>query len=204
MLITLSGLDGAGKSTLTRWLQTTLEARRRPAVVLHMHEDVGVYAMIRAVRDRLLGRTDGGRKAFGQARYAIVWNKTLRRLIYPLDLLVFLAYRFVVERIQRRVLIMDRYFYDTLVDVWDLRRVGWCRLLARLTPVPDVAVLLDVSPERAFARKAERSVDYLRTRGQAYHAVFQRMPSSLVVPNQDLSAAKAAIERAVTAAMPST
>lgn len=201
MLITLSGLDGAGKSTLTRWLKTTLESRRRPALVLHMHEDIGVYAALRALRNRVFGNGRRNHQAVGGARYAVVWNKTLRRLIYPVDLVVFLAYRLVVELVQRRVLIMDRYFYDTLVDVWDARRTGWCRLLARLTPAPDVAVLLDVPPEQAFARKAERSVEYLRAREQAYRAVFRRMPASLVVTDPDLNAAKAAIERAVAAAM---
>ena len=118
MLITLSGLDGAGKSTLTRWLKATLDARRHPAVVLHMHDDVGVYATLRALRDRLMGgAARRGRKPFSAARQALVWNRTLRRLIYPLDLVVFLAFRLVVEILQRRVLIMDRYFYDTLVDV---------------------------------------------------------------------------------------
>lgn len=202
MLITLSGLDGAGKSTLTRWLKAALEERRCPALVLHMHHDVGVYAILRALRDRIFGVPTARRAtSIGAARQAIVWNKTLRRLIYPVDLVVFLAYRLFIERVQRRVLIMDRYFYDTLVDVWDVRRMAWCRFLARLTPRPDVAVLLDVSPERAFARKAERSVDYLRARERAYHAVFSPMTTPLVLRGDDLNAAKAAIARAVAAAM---
>lgn len=207
MLITLSGLDGAGKSTITRWLKTTLEARRRPAVVLHMHDDVGVYAVCRSLRDRLLGarrpRNDGPPAAgLGRARYALLWNKTLRQLIYPLDLVVFLGYRFYVERVRRRVLIMDRYFYDTLVDVWSGRRSAWFRLLTRLTPTPDVAVLLNVPPERAFDRKGERSLAYLQERWQAYRIVFPTHGASLIVSNHDLSAAQAAIERAVTACLP--
>src|SRR2546427_2138656 len=44
--------------------------------------------------------------------HAVVWSKIIRRLIYPVDVLVFLCYRAYIEGIQRRILIMDRYFYD--------------------------------------------------------------------------------------------
>ena len=55
MLITLSGLDGAGKSTLIASLRTALEERQRPVAVLHLDDEVGVYAYARMVRDRLKG-----------------------------------------------------------------------------------------------------------------------------------------------------
>src|SRR3989440_5359196 len=55
MLITFSGLDGAGKSTLVRWLQQTLERQNRRVGVFHMNDHVGVYAYLRRLRDRLGG-----------------------------------------------------------------------------------------------------------------------------------------------------
>ena len=35
---------------------------------------------------------------------------------------MFLGYRFYVEKMNQQVLIMDRYFYDTLVDITGARR----------------------------------------------------------------------------------
>src|SRR5881628_1067615 len=153
MLITLSGLDGAGKSTLIASLRTALEERQRPVAVLHLDDDVGVYAYARMVRDRLKGpmkpagapsngdrtpanpgATSPGRIILRRAWDAIVWSKVLRRLIYPVDLLLFLCYRAYIEGIRKRVLIMDRYFYDTLVDVADGRGWGWIRFLKLITP----------------------------------------------------------------------
>src|SRR2546430_311631 len=55
MLITFSGLDGAGKSTLVRWLQQTLERQNRRVVVFHMNDHVGVYAYLRRLRNQLGG-----------------------------------------------------------------------------------------------------------------------------------------------------
>ena len=73
-----------------------------------------------------------------RVRNAVVWNKPLRRFIHPADLLVFLCYRLYLEKVEQRVLIADRYFYDTLVDVSDGRRWFWIRLLKWLTPTPHV------------------------------------------------------------------
>jgi hypothetical protein len=202
MLITFSGLDGAGKSTLIRSLKMALEARNTAVVVCHMNHDIGVYAAGQAIRDRLFrsrratrvvpaggaqrnGETRELRSTWQRLRYFILWNKPGRRLLYPLDLLIFALFRLYVERLRRSVLIMDRYFYDTLVDVAGPHSWGWVRLLARITPTPNVAVLLDTSPEVAYARKGEHSVGYLARRAVAYKRVFGWVPSALVIGNSD-------------------
>jgi thymidylate kinase len=208
MLITFSGLDGAGKSTVIDILRTALEARQTPVVVRHMNHDIGMYAAAQALRDRILGRTpsrghslsrgaDRDHRPAAEARtpigdtwwlrlrYAILWNKPCRRLIYLVDLLIFLAFRFYVERLSQSVLIMDRYFYDTLVDVAGPHSWAWARLLERLTPTPSLAVFLDTRPEVAFARKGEHSIDYLAQRSSAYQRVFGWVRSAVVIDNTD-------------------
>ena len=47
MLVTLSGLDGAGKSTLAEALKARLEKDGTPAVIFHMNKQVGLYAYVR-------------------------------------------------------------------------------------------------------------------------------------------------------------
>ena len=225
MLITFSGLDGAGKSTLIKWLQTSLEREGRSVAVLHMNDDVGVYAYARWARNallRLLGREapaplphgsdpldparSGNRsrlkRAIRRIRYAVLWSETLRRCIYPIDLLIFTLYRLACEKLTKRVFIMDRYFYDTLVDLSESGPSPWNRLLAAFTGTPDIPVLLDVPPERAFGRKGEYTVEYLRRRWTAYQTVLGWVPSAVTIPNVDLEQAKAALWRAVVARMP--
>jgi len=202
MLITFSGLDGAGKSTLVGWLQQTLERQHRRVVVFHMNDHVGVYAYLRQLRNQLGGTPPraggpGAATPLRRMRDALLWGKLLRRVIYPIDLLLFLAYRLYHEVIRRRVVIMDRYFYDTLVDVADGRHWGVLRLLQRLTPTPDVAVLLDVGPEESYARKRDYPVEYLRSRWLAYRTVFPWVRGALVIRNDDLHAAQQAVARLV-------
>ena len=204
MLITLSGLDGAGKSTLAEWLRSEIERERRGVTVLHLNDHVGIYAYLRAIRDRLRGwRPDGPPRmaphptGLGRLRDAVVWSGAVRQLLYPVDLLIFLCYRAVVEKLRGRVLIMDRYFYDTLVDVVAGRARGVPRWLARLTPSPDLPVFLEISPEEAFARKGEYTVQYLRDRDAGYRRVFQNVRAPLRLSARELDTAKLALARAV-------
>lgn len=179
MLITFSGLDGAGKTTLVGLLQASLERRDVRATVSHMYRDVGVYAFGRALAGRLGGRPRRAQTAGGTSAGApgaapqIIWNRSLRLLLYPLDLLIFACYRLYVERVKRHVLIMDRYFYDTLADVTSGQgHSRAARILSRLTPTPSVPVLLDISPAEAFARKGEHGIKFLERKRTAYRSVF--------------------------------
>lgn len=229
-MITFSGLDGSGKSSVIAWLRAVLEARGQAVTVLHMNDDVGVYALVRGARDRVkrwLRRPVSGpvppgvpdqravrragppagrsriRDLIGQLRYTLIWNKPVRRGLYLVDLLLFQAQRLWVERLRGHLLIMDRYFYDTLVDLSDGDRAGWTRWLHRLTPTPALPVLLDVTPEDSFARKGEYSIAYLRRRWTAYHDVFSRIDSAVIILNQDLETTQALLRRWVEARVPS-
>ncbi|MEO6055333.1 MAG: hypothetical protein ABIQ49_00695, partial [Gemmatimonadales bacterium] len=190
--------------------------QRRPVVVFHRNDHIGLYAYLRAMRNFALGSPaqatadptcpvaagpggDAGRMppALRRVRNAVVWNKPLRRWIYLLDLAVFLCYRTVVEKLRGRVLIMDRYFYDTLVDVSDGHRWGWVRLLKLITPTPTIPVFLDIGPEESFHRKGEYSVEYLTRRYLAYKQVFEWVPSATHLVNTDLERTQRALWQVV-------
>jgi hypothetical protein len=163
-----------------------------------------VYAYLRRVRDALLGSPGRALPRAQRARTvrnAIVWNRTLRWCVYPIDLLIFALYRIYAEKVTKRVLVMDRYFYDTLVDISRGSERG-NRLLQALTPVPDVAVLVDVPPEKAFLRKLEYSLEYLSERWPVYQSVFSRVPGGVRVPNVEPESARRMLWRVVTARMP--
>jgi len=211
MLITFSGLDGAGKSTLISHLKDSLEREHTSVAVSHMNYDVGLYSLLRSLgrKSATTSQPDqplveaqhapGDRSNFkAKLRYVLVWNKTLRLLLYPLDVLFFIAYRVYVEKLKRQVLIMDRYFYDTVVDLTGARRTFRTRFLSWLTPTPNLSIYLDCNPESAFDRKREFSLDYLRNRRLSYLNLVSRLPRMLVVStDQDLEVTRLSLASAV-------
>ena len=212
MLITFSGLDGSGKSTLVEYLKESLEKDNRKVAVSHMNYDIGLYSVLRSLNKKITGnanetqshapREEAHAGKFhsrtAKLRYKLVWNKGLRFLIYPLDVVIFVFYRFYVEKVNRQVLIMDRYFYDTLVDVTGARRTLRLRFLSWLTPTPTLPVYLDVTAERAFERKSEYSVEYLNRRRLSYQKLVANLPGVLVLStSHDLDTTQLHIANAV-------
>src|SRR5260370_31465216 len=92
---------------------------------------------------------------------------------------------------------MDGYFADIGVEGSSGRRWGWIRLLKLIPPTPTLPVLLETSPEEAYARKGEYSVEYLRNRWTAYRHVFPWVRTGFRLRNDDPAAARAALRQAV-------
>lgn len=218
MLVTLSGLDGAGKSTLAEALKAKLEKNGTRAVIFHMNKQVGLYAYVRNLRDaflrilRSIRSTPNAAHVTGQGfsaqpgrakamlleiRRRIIWNKELRRWVDLGDLATFLVHRLYVEKVRGQVLIMDRYFYDRITDIADGRHWRYLRWFSRMTPVPDVPVFVEVSPEDAFARKGEYSVESMTRRRAIYQEVFSWVPGTIILCNDDRHRAADELQRVV-------
>lgn len=207
MLITFSGLDGSGKTTLIRELASSLRREGRRVRVLTMYDDVTVYSYLRRLRDRVVGRprpaAEGTARQSGPvaAAYAIVRSPRLKRAIFIADLIALLARRAFHEALRGEILILDRYLYDSLVEIAAPPSLPPVALLEAITPHPDIPILVDVVPETAYARKGEYDVPSLAERRRRYLRMFASIPTALVVRNDDVAAASAEIAREVAKRM---
>ena len=182
-----------------------------------MYDDVTVYAFVRWCRDRLramLGRGERGGSPAGRvgqehrtARdrglvrlvYGIARHPATRACVLPLDIIVFASRSLYERRLRGRVLVMDRYFYDSLADLATDGRLAWLyiALVLWLLPRPRVPIFVEVDAETAYARKREYALDYMRWRRSVYRRIFAAVPDAVFIENYDKGAALRALEAAL-------
>ncbi|MEQ1497111.1 MAG: dTMP kinase [Novosphingobium sp.] len=161
--IAFEGGEGAGKSTQARLLAQALEAR---GIACEITREPGGTPGAEAIRALLLGTAGDG------------WHPRAEALLFA-------AAR--SDHVERRILpaleagkwvICDRFVDSSRAyqggagglgdaDIMALHQVGSCGLL------PDMAILIEVSPAIAAARAAARdgdAADRIGGRGEAYHA----------------------------------
>ncbi len=146
MLIAIEGIDGAGKTTIVKYLVE--ELRRRGYDVVSFKEPTDLY------RDKI-------KNAKNPEEELILFIKDRE---YDVE-------NNVKPALERgKIVIMDRYYYSTIayqgakgIDVERIKRMN------EKFPKPDIVIILDVRPEVALKRiKAERrpdrfeDLDYLR------------------------------------------
>lgn len=196
--VTFSGLDGAGKTTLIAELKTALESTGLTVRRVSMYENVGLYSAVRRLRRRRrrLGADESPPPAFrSTTAQRVIHGTLLTKLLLPVDLALFLL-QWRRLRATADVVIFDRYFYDSVIELHAEVR-GWGSAVLACVPRPAVSVFVDVEPAVAFARKGEHTVAELARRDQAYRLLFGRLSHGVTVRNDSLEAANRAILSAV-------
>jgi len=152
--IALLGSNGAGKSTLAAELRARLPL---PSELVYMglwkvDEPGGAQGLTAALRRPLR-----------------MW----RRYAGALRL-----------QLQGRVVVFDRYVYDAHLPpsppLLPLKRI-YLRALTRGLPAPDLAVVLDVPPEVAYARKHENTLEELAGEREVYRRLAAQLPNAASV-----------------------
>ena len=189
-LITFSGIDGAGKSTQIERLTASLQNRGLRVTVLSFWDHVAVWSNMRSgvgyraadlLQPKQISELPVPAKNHKHIRN---WYLTaIRSAFYVLD----------VARLRRLlrsrpiksfdVVICDRYIYDQIANLYSkspLTRL-YMRALLHQSPRPDLAFILDTSPDAAFARKPEYPLDFMYRNRRSFLELRELAPELLKI-----------------------
>lgn len=205
MLISFSGIDGAGKSTQIANLCTSLGNAGLRVELLSFWDDAATLKRMREGAGQKIFRGDGGvgspEKPI-ERRDKNVRSPLMTMVRWGIYLLDALSLRRVARRALRTdadVVIFDRYIFDEMANL-NLQRAivrSYVRGMMMLVPRPDVALVLDADPAEARKRKPEYPLEFLHENRRAYLRLSEVLGHMTVIPPLPIQDAKAAVVAAV-------
>ena len=175
-IITISGLDGSGKSTQIKKLEKCLAAQGYQTAYCHTVQ----FALIN--RLWLLWKKNKPKKSVSPAKQPNLPANTsgnaiailLRKIMLPVDLYRFRRLLNKLEKQGVDFLLSDRYFYDQLINLLYLRRKKqlsfYCQQIVKLIPPPTHAFFLQTAPKiiNRRQRNIEQGQQYLAEKNRLY------------------------------------
>jgi thymidylate kinase len=190
-LLSFSGIDGAGKSTQIDALLRYLDDRGHRFKLYTFWDDVVAFSRY---REHLTLRLFKGEKGVGSPDRPIArrdknvtswYMVALRLLLYIFDAFRLSAVVSKQATTDVEFVIFDRYMYDELANLplqhWPVRL--YMRLLLRIVPRPDLALLLDADPDNAVSRKPEYPLEFVHRNRNAYLEIASVAGLTVLAPS---------------------
>jgi len=171
-MITFSGIDGAGKSTLTAKAAEYFRDTERNAVKLEVYATSTFLSMGRLIE----GVSPSAKKKLGSTTSSSgsgIFFKVLRVFCFFIDIVIF-RIKSIFLRKRKKVLLCDRYLYDTLVHLKYLKALndGLYRFLLKLIPRPEAPFLLYLDSSSAKSREGQHDdEDYYSEKIKLYETL---------------------------------
>lgn len=203
LIISFSGIDGAGKSTQIQKLREYLATHGVAIKELTFWDNVVMFPRMRAGFSRRVLQSDGNigtpekpadRRDKNTQNAPLLLGRSVLHFFDVVNL------RRIVSKAKREnsgVVIFDRYIYDQLAALpmqsWWAR--GFARVLLRVAPRPDLSYVLDADPEVARARKPEYPLEFMRKYRSSYLVLRKMANLELIQPGDVDQVHQAIVDR---------
>jgi thymidylate kinase len=189
LLVSFSGIDGAGKSTQIEALSARLAADGLRVRLIRFWDDV---ARLKGIRETSGHKIFKGDKGVGSPSAPINRrDKNVRSGVMTcIRFFLYFVDAVSVRRVMKKALksdadavIFDRYTWDELANL-NLRNPivrAYIRMLMAFVPRPHISYLLDADPLQARLRKPEYPLDFLYENRQAYLTLARRIGGITVI-----------------------
>ena len=189
-LVSFSGIDGAGKTTQIDAVLAWLHEAGFRVRMLRFWDDIAVLGHLRETMSHRVFKSEKGvgspdKPVRRRDKNVRAWYMTAARLfLYFLDATHLAFMVATTARTNADIVVFDRYLYDELANL-DLQNSvarAYIRLLLKLAPRPDVALLLDADPVQARARKPEYPLEFLHANRACYLALSKLAGMTVIGP----------------------
>jgi thymidylate kinase len=192
VVVSFSGIDGAGKSTQIQALASWLRGAGLTVSIFSMWDDVVVASRFREFTSRCVF---GGDQGIGSPERPL-HRRDKNVTSWPLELFRFGLYFADALRLSMRirqmrngqdsdVIIFDRYIYDELANLRLNRKFprAFARLIVKVVPEPELSYIIDADPQAARLRKPEYPLEFLCRNRESYRALSALARNMILVGN---------------------
>ena len=185
-IITLSGVDGSGKSTQLGLLQKKLESQGKKVAYFHAVE----FSLANKLFSKNSTESGTAKKAITEASF---FSLLLRKAILPVDLLRFHLHFQALYKQGFDYILSDRYFYDTFINIEYLakKRIAVPAVVFCLLIKPDTAFYIDLPPEVIMTRERapEQGLEYLQDKAKLFKNKVSPWDLTVIDGNRDQASA---------------
>ena len=190
MIITFSGLDGSGKTTLIKHLENYFDCQKIPYRSCSIYGQLSVYAILRSLRPHSSKHDNNilKQRKDKSLTYKFFRSRNAKKFFLLIDIII-LYFIKLLNYFSNRVLIIDRYFYDFIMEITDDIKL-YQRIVCFLFPSANISFFIDTDPKIAHSRKGEYDIETLSKRRRIYDKLFKYHSIDYYINNNDDSNAK--------------